>query len=589
MSDSGDPLPELDAISDRANDPPFPDVESTYVKYLGQWLQKDIDDLEAIANANYNSLLPRPIDPGVVFDLLKVRKSLDTARELAETAEDWITRFSGTWMKGLSSSSAFDGDRATVDKNTSVRKLEIACRYLARSLLRDDMAVNIAQLHSHSAVLDIAGAVLQSNSSDSDAKYVSFLHQNIKTEELADITILQTLMGLTGRQYGEPELFRTIADIKAYQEDFDGAAEDFGRALETSSYPQSRSSSSVDGSSQGLTVHNDLPREQDAVLAENDQPSGFKAQIIFRRAHVYLSRACGWVDGCFPSSESSTPRAHQPDHGGREEKPSQSLSEEQRNSKTQVKRWAEKALNEFMHFLSHFDYSPNVPKQMKPSLTGSKPLPTQTKGIPPHIVYSLEKLFSDPLPPNLPAFPPSVPVKKDGTEREHKGKSTIATCELVTYHPHLTDALHAVLLCHCLLQTAPPELLQHAYMVARLVRLAHGFPLFIAPVAAAAFDWKQIIRQTETSENSLHLSSVWDELCHGRTTSDEDASNPISESVSHYLSATQSKDQLISDRVEPIVRWMLYGPSTQDKTSVEDTSALIAGLQNLTTGSSSGT
>lgn len=85
-----------------------------------------------------------------------------------------------------------------------------------------------------------------------------------------------------------------------------------------------------------------------------------------------------------------------------------------------------------------------------------------------------------------------------------------AVTESVSYHPLLTDALHSLLLCHALIQTSAKELQRHAYMVARLARLADGYPIFQASRSPARADWIEVLRR---AENWVELISSWESLC----------------------------------------------------------------------------
>ncbi|PTB76704.1 hypothetical protein M440DRAFT_1391277 [Trichoderma longibrachiatum ATCC 18648] len=54
--------------------------------YHGPWLQMPFEILETLANINYNTPLPRPIDAASFFDLVKVRRLVDEATNLAVRA-----------------------------------------------------------------------------------------------------------------------------------------------------------------------------------------------------------------------------------------------------------------------------------------------------------------------------------------------------------------------------------------------------------------------------------------------------------------------------------------------------------------------
>ena len=133
-------------------------------------------------------------------------------------------------------------------------------------------------------------------------------------------------------------------------------------------------------------------------------------------------------------------------------------------------------------------------------------------------IYLISTLFSPAPPASLPPYPatshtlvnmrwlkPSQlnerPVKHIPFPPEYN--------EAVTYHPLLTDSLHSLLLCHCLIQTSPKEHLRHAYMVARLARICDGYPVFLAARSPSRADWIEILRRTE---NWIGLEQPWETL-----------------------------------------------------------------------------
>jgi len=81
----------------------------------------------------------------------------------------------------------------------------------------------------------------------------------------------------------------------------------------------------------------------------------------------------------------------------------------------------------------------------------------------------------------------------------------------VTYHPLLSEALHSVLLCHCIAQTPLAEIKRHAYMVARLIRLCDGWPAFHSTRSSARTDWEDLLRQK--GGDWLDLGAEWKFLC----------------------------------------------------------------------------
>lgn len=129
----------------------------------------------------------------------------------------------------------------------------------------------------------------------------------------------------------------------------------------------------------------------------------------------------------------------------------------------------------------------------------------------------MSDLFSSTPPADLPPYPETstdVTTRQRTTNVPSQAAQAIlaqADChEALTYHPLLTDALHSLLLCHCLVQTSPRELQRHAHMVARLARVCDGYPIFQAARSPSRADWIEIVRR---GENWIQLSQTWEALC----------------------------------------------------------------------------
>lgn len=238
-----------------------------------------------------------------------------------------------------------------------------------------------------------------------------------------------------------------------------------------------------------------------------------------------------------------------------------------------VKTNAKRALRDYVAFLSHFDYTPGLPteitdefvRKVNHAANGFKiPKPqyqnrliemesnsslsngqlsdslvphnstystrhksqngnTRSTDLPsllPPTVYQISALFSATPPANLPPYPEvstTLATKPSGKSSHTSHASEAlrayaqAEChEALTYHPLLTDALHSLLLCHCLIQTSARELQRHAHMVARLARVCDGYPIFQAARSPSRADWIEIVRR---ADNWISLSSSWEFLC----------------------------------------------------------------------------
>ena len=128
-------------------------------------------------------------------------------------------------------------------------------------------------------------------------------------------------------------------------------------------------------------------------------------------------------------------------------------------------------------------------------------------------VHQVSSLFCPSLPGNVASYisTSSAVVSGNGFGKDVQASLKVfAPGEAVTYHPLLSEALHGLLLCHSLMQTSTKEHKRHAHMVARLVRLSDGFPIFLAARSASRADWTEIMRKTG---DWLGLEQAWEKLC----------------------------------------------------------------------------
>ncbi len=235
-----------------------------------------------------------------------------------------------------------------------------------------------------------------------------------------------------------------------------------------------------------------------------------------------------------------------------------------------VKTNAKRALRDYVSYLSHFDYTPGLPaevteefiRKVNQAANGFKiPRPQNTSrsldlesnaslsngqlsdalvphngihsnrnrphssgprshdlpSLPPPVVHLMSALFSATPPADLPPYPETataLTVKQQMRAAQSEAAKAILAqtdChEALTYHPLLTDALHSLLLCHCLVQTSAKELQRHAHMVARLARVCDGYPIFQAARSPSRADWIEIVRR---ADNWIQLQQSWESLC----------------------------------------------------------------------------
>ena len=477
-----------------------------------------IEILETLANLNYNSVRPRPIDVASLYDLVKVRRLVDDATTLAVKAASDVVSSTLTNVNGQGGNSAFGFDmhpghgQTKLSRERKFRMREQASQKLARAYRLDEIACSVATMQGASPLDGVGQYVLQRNAKDSDAKYVHFFHEKIPSREVAGSTSLQPLTDIISDRPYEPEALRTRATVKVFKEDYEGAAQDLTAALTIHRIHGAPHQANLD---QKLTEPQRGWRRPDTKLAEKDQPSSLEPQLYFQRGTVYLSLACKHVADSLPPQPKGRSRGDEtPPSPTDIEDDSEEVSKRQSESRKAVKMLGKRALRDFMTFISYFEYSPNAPisyykdfnDRVNIAVQGSRhPRHTDPSGESAnHKVYNLAQLFAAVAPSDIPTYP-SQELVANGAQPAPE-----TTCEATSYHPLLADALHSLLLAHCLVQTSSKELQRHSYMVARLIRLLDGYPIFQASRSPSRCDWTEVLRR---ADNWLSLSSTWESLC----------------------------------------------------------------------------
>ena len=525
--------------------------------FHGPWLQLPPEILETLANINYNTPRPRPIDPAVFYDLVKIRRLVDDATNLAVRAASGVASVNPqaapsahhhTLALGLGLSFG-QGGQAKLSRERKQRLREQATQKLSKAYRLDEIACSVATMQSSSPLEEVASLVLQRKPYDVDAKYVHFFHEKIPSRQLADFTTFNTLNEVITERPTQGEPLRTRATIKAFKNDFLGVVSDLTDALRVhrlyrpSHKAPERREVDVPDSSQPRGR-----RPEDVILKEEDQPSSLETQLLFHRANAYFALACrhihdAVVDAPAIASDCDNPdspvtkghadqgKTEPPDtvEEPEEETPAQRKTTEARKL---VKVNAKRALRDYIGFLSHLEYAPDLPieiaeefarktgfaannlkaprtpQSVSQAVNGAGPPPPPPS--PPHRVYSLSELFNAAPPADLPPYPSTELVVSRPKQPPPPALGARTTTETLTYHPLLTEVLHSVLLCHVLVQTSAKELLRHAYMVARLSRLADGYPVFQASRSPAKSDWMELLR---SGNNWIQLAGNWEDLC----------------------------------------------------------------------------
>ena len=550
--------------------------------------------LESLAYSNYASPHPRPIDPAVFFDLVKIRRLVEDATDLAVRAANGTTSstlsnslnagngiFGGVGAAALGLGVSGGGANAKLSRERKHRMRELATQKLSRAYHLDEIAASVATMQSASSLEEVAKLVLQRRSHDPDAKYVHFFHEKIPSRMLAQCTNLDPLDEIVQDRPTDGAPLRTRAVTKMFKDDFLGAARDLTDGLTICRYMTAQHRLGIrdlerdafGGLERKSAVGGDYSYE--SKLGEEDQPISLESQLLFHRAGVYLTLACQNVHASLDDSTPSADVLQDPTISHAEsDPPSTPIAKEihgrQLEARKMVKTNAKRALRDYISFLSNFKYTPGLsteltaegfhvvnaaanenpsPKEMltdrllempgKSSLdrgNPADPLVPHKDDYPHHqdnrtshgglsnstvsapAVYPVSTLFSPSPPPNLPLFPGPLALVSRKVSPQNELADKVANQlwtqkephEAVTYHPLLTDALHSLLLCHCLIQTSSKEHLRHAHMVARLARICDGYPIFLAARSPSRSDWIEVLR---LANNWIELQQSWESLC----------------------------------------------------------------------------
>ena len=353
--------------------------------FHGPWLQLPPEVLESLAFSNFASPRPRPIDPAVFFDLVKIRRLVEESTNLAVRAANGTTSSTlsnsinaGNGLLGGGGAAALGlglgdgGPNAKLSRERKHRMRELATQKLSQAYALDEIAASVATMQSASSLEEVAKLVLQRNAKDSDAKYVHFFHEKIPSRMLAQCTSLNTLDDIVREKANNIAALRTRAVTKVFKDDLMGAARDLTEALSSHRYNlaqhnaergQRETINPLESLDQDSNDNGDL--SYDRTLEKVEEPDSSGPQLLFHRAGVYLALACRNIKLALDGLQES--------YGSQEEIPSQrdtssTLSASEPNSlrlqleaRRLVKTNAKRALRDYTSFLSNFDYTPGVP------------------------------------------------------------------------------------------------------------------------------------------------------------------------------------------------------------------------------------
>ena len=502
--------------------------------------------LESLAHTNFLSPRPHPIDPAVFYDVVKIRRAVDEATNLAVRAATGIASaaLANTLQPGNGPAPGGHGGGAAgaskLSKERKHRMRELATQKLAHAYYLDEIAASVATMQSASTLEDVAQLVLQRSPTDTDAKYVHFFHEKIPSRMMAQSTPLAVLDDMIAERPSHGSPWRTRALTRLFKHDYLNAARDLTEGLAVA-----RHSAPQHGSGKDRLLLVQAPQEQlgrdwrsEIKVPEEDQPTSIEMQLLFHRAGVYFALACQHVHASLDGLDDVAAEKD----GEEDASPAAAEARVRRlEARKQVKTNAKRAVRDYIAFLSHFDYTPGLDRNIAEDIarkigTSSNPdqkpdvrLLEHSARLPPldtlvprrsqpdkscwpktrlPQAFQVSELFAAVPPASLPPYP--QPVDPSADIYAKAAAAFTDSHEAVTYHPLLTDALHSLLLCHTLIQTPSKELLRHALNAARLVHVCDGYPLFLASRSPARADWIEVLRRTK---NWIDLPQSWESLC----------------------------------------------------------------------------
>lgn len=326
--------------------------------------------LASLAYSNYETPRPRPIDAAVFFDIVKVRRLVEEATDLAVRAANGTTSSAlggalgaTNGMMGGGSAAALglgiggSGPSAKLSRERKHRMREHATQKLSQAYHLDEIAASVATMQGASSLEEVAKLVLQRNANNNDAKYVHFFHEKIPSRMLAQSTSLQALTDIIHDMPTEAAALRTRAVTRIFKDEYDGAARDLSEALAVSRYTAAQHRAGRGQLELANTLGNSERKtggscRRPTQIDEADQPTGLEGQLLFQRAGVYLSIACQNVhlaiDGLASETNSLGQEGHQ-------------ATTYNSVARKAVKTNAKRALRDYIGFLSHLEYTPGLP------------------------------------------------------------------------------------------------------------------------------------------------------------------------------------------------------------------------------------
>ena len=319
-----------------------------------------------------------------MFDLLKVRRLVDEAADLAVraqngTASSALIAENGLPGAALGFNARGGGGNAKLSPERKHRMRELATAKLSQAYRLDEVAASVATMQSASALDSVANTVLQRAPTNTDAQYVNFFHEKIPSRMMAECTSLDPLDHIIARGSGHAAAYRTRALTKIFKEDFMGAAQDLTEALTICHAEQARH---VSGKNQLISMKQ---AQEDAAkrriwskdwmsenrVLEEDQPKGLEMQLLFQRGNQYLTIAFAHLKralAAFKNTENSrtgsmgaiaSVNGHHADGSSPNSTLRDSADEYRQGLEARelVRKYAKRALRDYTTFFAHLDYA----------------------------------------------------------------------------------------------------------------------------------------------------------------------------------------------------------------------------------------
>lgn len=401
--------------------------------FHGPWLQLPPEVLESLAHSNYFSPRPHPIDPAVFYDLVKIRRAVDEATNLAVRATSGLTSSAlssslnaGNGMLGGAAALGIGygggGGNAKLSRERKHRMRELATQKLSQAYHLDEIAASVATMQSASTLEDVAQLVLQRSVTDIDAKYVHFFHEKIPSRMMAQCTPLDVLNEIIAERPNDGSLLRTRALTRIFKEDYTNAARDLTEGLAICRFMIAQHRTGKDQLVLARTMKEQYGRDwrSEMKVEEEDQPNSLESQLLFHRAGVYFTIACQHIDAALDGLKEAE-QANQKMNGslnpeGDEPPPLNAAEKEAHHRRLEarkvVKTNAKRALRDYIAFLSHFDYTPGLVseiaeeflRRVNSAANGYNNKPAKSSGTP--------RLLDLPSSPSSPVSDALVPHRK---------------------------------------------------------------------------------------------------------------------------------------------------------------------------------